>query len=136
MLQELARTTSAPGDVLTADEAAASARAVVNLFDRWQLSDTEARQLLGGMAARSWARWKAGEIGRIDRDLATRLSLLLGIHKALRIIFGRDPGRAYTWVRRANDAFDGQSALEVMLRGEMLDLYGVRRYLDAERGAW
>lgn len=59
-------------------------RAVTNLLRLWELSDDEACDLLGGMSVRTWSRWKAGDIGRIDRDLGTRLSLFLGIHKALR----------------------------------------------------
>lgn len=120
--------------VITDDEAAALARATVNLFRHWQLSDPEARTLLGDMAPRTWARWKAGEIGRIDRDLRARMAILMGVHKALRIIFS-DPARGYDWIRKPNEALAGQSALQVMLRGEITDLIDIRSYLDAERGA-
>ena len=120
---------------ITEAEAAALARATVNLFRAWSLSDAEARILLGEMAPRTWARWKAGDIGRIDRDLRTRMAVLMGIHKALRIIFA-DPARGYDWIRRPNAALGGVSALEVMLRGEITDLIDLRAYLDAERGAW
>lgn len=120
--------------VITDDEAAALARAVVNLFRHWQLTDPEARVLLGDMAPRTWARWKAGEIGRIDRDLRARMAILMGIHKALRIIFA-DPARGYRWIRAPSEALAGQSALQVMLRGEITDLIDIRSYLDAERGA-
>ncbi|PZX09926.1 uncharacterized protein DUF2384 [Palleronia aestuarii] len=137
MLLELKSTPAMPDRPdLTEDEALASARAVTTLLGRWGLTDEEARQVLGGLAPRTWSRWKAGKIGRIDRDLATRLSLLLGIHKALRIMFVRDTERAHAWIRRANTVFGGQSALDVMMGGQMMDLYGVRRYLDAERGGW
>ena len=67
--------------------------------------------------------------------MKARLSNLLGIHKALRIIFV-EPGRTYTWVKAQNEAFDGRSALDIMLGGELTDLMRVRRYVDAERGAW
>jgi hypothetical protein len=33
----------------------------------------------------TFARWKAGRVGRIGRDGKSRLSNLIGIHKALRI---------------------------------------------------
>ena len=56
----------------------------------------------------------------------------MGIHKALRLIF-REPQRGYDWIRAANTTFGGQSALAVMLGGELTDLMRVRRYLDAER---
>jgi hypothetical protein len=72
MLAEVKITPSSPhGPDLTVDEALASARAIVNLFSKWGLTDDQARQILGGMTQRTWARWKQGDIGRIDRDLAT-----------------------------------------------------------------
>lgn len=121
--------------VITDDEAAALARTTVNLFRAWDLSDAEARVLLGDMAPRTWARWKAGEIGRIDRDLRARMAILMGIHKALRYLF-TEPARGYAWIRKPNDIFAGQSALEIMLRGEITDLIDLRAYLDAQRGGW
>ncbi len=59
----------------------------------------------------------------------------MGIHKALRIIF-REPTRGYAWIKAANAAFGGASAMDVMLHGELTDLMRVRNYLDAERGGW
>ena len=59
----------------------------------------------------------------------------MGIHKALRIVF-KDSQRGFAWIRAANAAFNGKSALDVMLGGELTDLMRVRRYLDAERGGW
>ncbi|MBO6727829.1 MAG: DUF2384 domain-containing protein [Rhizobiaceae bacterium] len=114
-------------------EGEAMARAVVNLFDKWQITDAQASVLLGGLSARTWARWKTGAIGRVPRDLKSRLSNLMGIHKALRIIF-TDTERAYGWVKRPNDAFGETSALDIMLGGELTDIMRVRRYVDSVRG--
>ena len=114
-------------------EGEAMGRAAVNLFARWGLTDAQACVLLGGMSARTWARWKTGSIGRIPRDLKTRLSNLMGIHKALRIIF-TEAERSYGWVNRSNEAFGGSSALDIMLEGELTDIMRVRRYLDSVRG--
>ena len=119
---------------ITDEEAAALARTTVNLFRSWQLSDIEARSLLGDMAQRTWARWKEGGIGRIDRDLRARMAILMGIHKALRYLF-TEPARGYVWIRKPNAAFADQSALSVMMRGEITDLIDLRAYLDAERSA-
>ncbi|KUL93636.1 hypothetical protein DK26_22765 [Bosea sp. WAO] len=119
---------------ITQEEAAAMFRAALNLFRLWGVSDEQAAILLD-QPVRSYRRWKAGEIGRIDRDGAARLSNLMGIHKALRLIF-REPQRGYAWIKAGNEAFGGKSALEVMLGGELTDLMRVRRYLDAERGLW
>ena len=123
----------APAPV-TDEEAAAMFRAAANLFRLWGVTDEEAATLLD-LPLRTYRRWKAGKVGRIDRDGKARLSNLMGIHKALRIIF-REAQRGYAWIRAPNAAFGGKPALEVMLGGELTDLMRVRRYLDAERGAW
>ena len=116
------------------EEAAAMFRAVAKLFARWDLTDDQA-SILVDLPLRTYRRWKAGELGRIDRDGRARLSNLIGIHTALRIIFS-DPARGYRWIKAANTTFGGRSALDVMLGGELTDLMRVRRYLDAERGCW
>jgi hypothetical protein len=119
---------------ITDAEGAAAFRAALNLFRLWSVTDENAAILLD-LPIRSYRRWKAGEIGRIDRDAKARLSNLMGIHKALRIIF-REPQRGYAWIQAPNAAFGGRTALEVMLGGELTDLMRVRRYLDSERGGW
>lgn len=135
-LQPIAVTPAAAGKAaITDEEAGALARTTVNLFRAWNLADAEACILLGGMSPRTWARWKEGTIGRIDRDLRMRMAHLMGIHKGLRYLF-KEPGRGYAWIRKPNAAFGGQSALDLMLRGEMSDLSALREWIDAERGAW
>lgn len=121
-------------DPITDAEGRAMLRAIIALFGKWRITDDECATLLD-LPVRTWRRWKAGQPGRLDRDTKARLSNLLGIHKALRILF-TEPGRGYDWIKAPNDAFGGASALSVMLRGELTDLMRVRRYLDAERGAW
>lgn len=136
MLVEIPRTAANP-DIpqITDEEALAAARAVIRLFEKWGLNDAVAREILGGLSARTYARWKAGDHGRIDRDLATRLSLLMGIHKGLRILF-TDAERGYAWVRKPNDIFGGRTPVEIMAEGSMFSLARIRSYLDAERGGW
>ncbi|MER9927506.1 MbcA/ParS/Xre antitoxin family protein [Mesorhizobium sp. M0048] len=121
-------------DPVTEAEAAAMFRAALNLFGKWELTDEQSATLLD-MPVRSFRRWKAEGPGRISRDGRARLSNLMGIHKALRIIF-TEPQRGYAWIRAGNSAFAGASALDVMLGGELTDIMRVRRYLDAERGGW
>ncbi len=120
---------------LTPDEVAAMLRAVFNLFQRWQVSDAEARILLGQPSASTFYRWKRGAIGAVPHDTAWRLADLMGIHKSLRYLFV-DPAQAYGWVRKPNDSFGGRSALDRMLGGAPSDIATVRAYLDAERGGW
>lgn len=119
--------------VITDEEGEAMARAAVNLFRLWGLTDAEACVLLGGVSKRTYARWKDGDIGRLTIDQKTRLSVLMGIHKALRILF-TEKARVYEWVKKPNKAFGGRSALDIMLGGYLTDLFRVRHYLDAARG--
>jgi hypothetical protein len=121
-------------DPITDAEGAAMFRAAVNLFRLWQLTDEQAAILLD-LPLTTFRRWRAGSLGRIGRDGKARLSNLMGIHKALRIVFS-EKQRGYDWVKAPNTTFSGKSALQVMLGGELSDLMRVRRYLDAERGAW
>jgi hypothetical protein len=120
---------------ITDAEAAAMFRAALNLFQLWGVTDDDAAILLDA-PRRTFARWKANRApGPLGRDGKARLSNLMGIHKALRIIF-HEPQRGYDWIKAPNIAFGGQSALQIMLGGELTDLMRVRHYLDAERGAW
>jgi uncharacterized protein (DUF2384 family) len=118
----------------TQEEGRAMFRAALNLFAKWGMSDEQAA-VLTDMPIRSFRRWKADGASRISRDGLARLSNLMGIHKALRIIF-QEPQRGYDWIKAPNIAFEGASALAVMLGGELTDIMRVRRYLDAERSGW
>jgi len=121
-------------DPINDEEGEAMLQAIFNLFQKWSITDDEAATLLD-LPVRTYRRWKAGQPGRLNRDLKARLSNLLGIHKALRIIFV-EPQRTYDWIKARNKAFGNQTALDIMLGGDLTDLMRVRRYLDAERGAW
>lgn len=121
-------------DPVTQEEAAAMFRAALALFGKWELTDEQAATLLD-MPVRSYRRWKADGPGRISRDGSARLSNIMGIHKALRIIFS-EAQRGYGWIKADNTVFAGSSALDVMLGGELTDIMRVRRYLDATRGGW
>ena len=123
----------APTPQITHAEGEAMARAAVNLFRRWNITDAEACTLLGGISEATYNRWKRGQIGRLGVDLKTRLSILMGIHKALRLLF-TEQARCYSWVKKPNASFDGSSALETMLQGQITDLMRVRQYLDTVRG--
>ena len=123
------------GGEISAAEGQAMLRAVLTLFDRWGLSSTEARRLLGEPSERTYQRWRGGVVATIPHDTIFRLGALLGIHKALRYMF-TTPQRGYDWVRKTNAAFGGQSALQKMLQGAPTDLAHVRDYLDAERAGW
>ena len=122
---------------VTSDMIAAGLRAFFNIIEKWSVTNSQAKALLGEPARSTFQKWKAGDTKGItvSRDLAARISYVLGIFKALEIIYQR-PDYADRWVTAPNLAFGGQSALERMLAGSITDLAAVRDYLDHVRGGW
>ncbi|TJY57414.1 DUF2384 domain-containing protein [Sinimarinibacterium sp. CAU 1509] len=116
-------------------------RAALNIASQWGLTDDQLSVLLGGVGRSTVARWKSqlAHNGAIQAafgpDTLDRVSYLLGIFKALRILFP-DKAQADAWVKKPNTGpgFDGRSALQRMLDGRMDDLRYVRVYLDGWRG--
>lgn len=106
------------------------------LMEHWQCNVEQQRRLLGAIGSSTYFNWKKQPAVRLPQDTLERISYLMGIHKALRILFSNQPERAYEWVHKANDAppFNGQSALTYMLAGRVVDIADVRRYLDGVRG--
>ena len=114
----------------------AALQAFFNLSARWGLSAAQERILLGSPPESTFFQWKAQRTARrLGRDVLERISYLLGIAKALNLLLP-SPRAADQWVKKPNAAplFHGQSALERMLGGSLVDLADVRRYLDAQRG--
>lgn len=115
--------------------APAALRTFFRIASAWELTQAEARALLGDPPESTYYKWKSGKVGSVPSDLLERISYVLGIYKALQILLP-DPAAADAWVRRPNAAplFNGRSALELMLSGRVADLFLVRQYLDWERG--
>ncbi|MGM0578615.1 MAG: antitoxin Xre/MbcA/ParS toxin-binding domain-containing protein [Myxococcota bacterium] len=114
--------------------AAAGAEAFFAIMAAWGVTaEEDQRTLLGGVSRSTLHRWRRGRLGRVTRDTLERLSLVVGIYKALQILY-QEPARADRWPTRPNRAFGGQAPLERMLGGSITDLAAVRAYLDAARG--
>lgn len=69
MVQRLITPAKDPASgAVTPAEATAMIRAVFNLFRLWNVSDAEARILLGQPSPSTFYRWKRGEIGTVPAD--------------------------------------------------------------------
>ena len=88
---------------------AVAVRAFFRLVELWGLSMEQARVLLGRPSRATLYNWKAGRARSLPHDTLRRISYLLGIYKALQILY-QDPALADAWVTRPNEAFGGQSA--------------------------
>lgn len=103
------------------------------IMDLWGATNEQAQVLLGNPSRTTFFNWKKGEGGVLSRDAFERISYVIGIYKALQIMFA-DEARADAWVSKPNDAFGGRSALDRMAAGNIADLHAVRAYLDHARG--
>lgn len=99
----------------------------------WQVKDAEAQILLGSPSRATFYNYKQDGGGALSHDMLERISYVLGIYKALHLLFA-DPTQADAWFRKPNAAFGGRSALEHALGGSIVDLAAIRTHLDSVRG--
>ena len=111
-------------------------RAYFNVAAAWNLNNEEQCGLLGWLPQSTFYKYKAGKVGALAYDVLMRISLVLGIYKALHILYA-EPDLADRWVKlpNSNPLFGGKPALTLMTEGGMDGLYQVRRLLDSRRGA-
>ncbi|MXZ49694.1 MAG: helix-turn-helix transcriptional regulator [Rhodobacteraceae bacterium] len=100
--------------------------------NRWGFDKNQRFALLGDVSPQTYRKWEREGASSLSRDQLERISLLLGIHKCLKILFV-DHGSARRWFFSLNhdQPFDGISPSEFMIQGSISNLYGVRRYLEA-----
>ncbi len=111
---------------------------MIRLAELWRLSTEETCLLLGDMSERSWFRLK--KQGRVDRtlrlsqDMLTRISVMVGIFKGLRLLFSEP--LADDWIRLPNRGalFGGRSPLAVAIERGIPGLLEIRNHVDALRG--
>jgi Protein of unknown function (DUF2384) len=111
-------------------------RTLLNIADAWSLNNDELRALLGWPPESTFYKYKSGQVGTLAYDTLMRISLVLGIYKALHILYA-EPDLADRWVKlpNSNPLFGGKPALSLMIEGGMDGLFQVRRLLDSRRGA-
>jgi hypothetical protein len=104
------------------------------LASAWQVRDEDARELLGGVSSSAFYEWKKNPGRVLEVDRITRISYLLGIYKALHILYGDKLADEWVHLPNSNPVFNGRAPLAFMLGGGLLAMQTVRRLLDARRG--
>ena len=112
----------------------AAIRTFFNIMERWHVRDEDARALLGGMSNGPFYELKKNPERILDGDRLTRISYLIGIFKALNILYSE--ALADEWIRlpNSNRIFGGQTPLAYLAKGGLPAMQTVRRLLDARRG--
>lgn len=113
-----------------------SQSAIDGLFaiaEKWQLSQDKIGDLLGGIPRSTLYKLRTSA-GTLRQDELTRISLIVGIYKALHILLPEE--WANQWMTQPNDnlLFGGQAPIEFTVRNGIPGLQQVRSLLDAARG--
>jgi hypothetical protein len=108
-------------------------KAFFNIMARWNVRDEDARALLGGVSNGPFYEMKRHPDRVLDADRLTRISYLVGIFKALRILHSRTLANEWVQLPNSNPIFAGQMPLTYMIRGGLPAMQTVRRLLDARR---
>lgn len=123
--------------ITEADRRRGQAQLLMRLFDRWSLNQAQMANLLD-VSASSRATLKSYETGArgigSGRDIQQRAGYLLGIHKALRLLYPQNEEMRYGWVSKRNQYFDNRTPLEIMLEQGLIGIARVYECLNFLRG--
>ena len=127
-----------PVDLGSKEERARLSAAALKGFFRlaalWNLRDEDARQLLGGVTNGPYYEMKKRQTGRVlAPDTLLRISYLLGVFKALRVLHGQPLADEWVNLPNSNRIFGGTAPLAYMIKGGVPALGVVRRLLDARQ---
>lgn len=112
----------------------AATKAFFRIARAWNLRDEDARTLLGGISNGAFYNLKNRSAKKLDQDRLTRISLLIGIFKALNILYSRKLADCWIQLANINPMFAGATPLSYMLKGGLPAMMRVRQLLDARRG--
>ena len=104
------------------------------ILERWHVRDEDARELLGGLSSSAYYEWKKNPARTLEVDRITRISYLIGIYKALHILYGDELADEWVNLPNTNLIFAGNTPLRYMIGGGLLAMQTVRKLLDARRG--
>jgi uncharacterized protein (DUF2384 family) len=90
--------------------------------------------LLGGISNGRYYELKKIRKGLLSQDELTRISLLIGIFKALNILFSQRLANQWASRPNSNVMFGNIAPLQMLMRGGVPAMIGVRRLLDSRRG--
>ena len=112
----------------------AALAAFFKIVEKWKVKDKDAMTLLGGISNGTFYQYKRGGKGVLSQDQLTRVSLMIGIFKALNILFSRKLADAWVLLPNSNPMFNNAPPLGLLVRGGLPAMISVRQLLDARRG--
>jgi uncharacterized protein (DUF2384 family) len=104
------------------------------IVEKWELRNEDAMALLGGASNGRYFQLKKKHKAALSQDELTRISLLIGIFKALNILFNHRLANQWTSRPNSNPMFNNAPPLQLLTRGGVPAMLSVRRLLDSRRG--
>lgn len=113
---------------------ATALKAFRRIVTHWDLTSQQAAALLG-VSVSTWERLKPESVVKtLSQDQMTRISALIGIYKALHLLFVDAMADRWPMLENTGPLFDRRSPVAAMIEGGIPHMLEVRRYLDAVRG--
>ena len=111
-------------------------RAFLNILARWKIRDEDARRLLGGISNGAYYALKKEVDRALDEDKIRRISYLVGIFKALNILYSEELADRWMQLPNKNRIFGGMTPHYYLMRGGLPAFATVRKLLDARRSGY
>lgn len=113
----------------------AAIKGIIKIAEHWGIKDGDTRALLNGVSNGTLYNLKSGSTQILDQDQLTRVSLLVGMYKALNILYSKKLADSWMKLPNTNPIFNGDTPLNHVKKGGIPALQAVRQLLDARRGA-
>ena len=111
---------------------ASAVQAFANIARKWELTAEQARGFLGAVDVPTYLAWQADPHGTsLDQEIMTRISLAIGIFKALNICFGEALADQWVTLKNRGLLFAGQAPIDFMIERGPAGMKTVRRLLDS-----
>ncbi|KEY59793.1 MbcA/ParS/Xre antitoxin family protein [Serratia sp. DD3] len=111
-------------------------RAAMEIMDKWGCTAEQQQNILQ-LSKATFYKYRHGETktASLSHDQLTRISYLLNIHSALRIVFN-NPENVYGFMtmKNHNPFFNGTTPLSLIENGEFGHLHEVAKRVDVLRG--
>ena len=123
------------GQTLDKNHVAIGLCAAISILDKWGASAKQACAILR-ISPSTYGSAKNKEntdlTVNLDVDVMHRISLVLNIHSALRLIFD-NPENVYGFVGMKNDNefFNGRTPMDIMAQGDFVSLYETFNRIDS-----
>jgi hypothetical protein len=95
-----------------------------------ELTDSEVAGALGGVSARTVARWRE-EQQRPQASAVIAAEAILLLAKALDAVFGSDKDRMQAWLHEPLPAFRGRTPLRMIVQGDASKVVTLLANIDA-----